>query len=241
MDQLSPAEKAEVEGYLSTYPQLHDELRDIERSLEIFATTAAIEPPAGIKEKVMKAIRNDVVAPPAIQYRSSGLWPAMAALFGLGLLLVGYLFYQKDQEAKAFEDQISILRDTCNATTNQLTDELNTLRQLTFPDNRIIAFQSTPGFTQTDLYLHYNSKTKKNFIQVRNLPDIADNQTFQLWSIKPNQAPAPLNVFDIPQNGLIGVDFVDGTEVYAITIEPEGGSDTPTLEHLIGTASVAGI
>ena len=40
---------------------------------------------------------------------------------------------------------------------------------------------------------------------------------------------------------LIEVDYVDGTEVYAITIEPEGGSESPTFENLIGTVSVAGI
>ena len=59
-----------------------------------------------------------------------------------------------------------------------------------------------------------------------------------MWSIKANQAPAPLNIFDIPEDGLVEVQFVEGTEVYAITIEPEGGRDTPTLENLIGTVGV---
>ena len=42
MDQLSPADKVEVEGYLRTYPELRKELREIERSLEIFAGSAAL-------------------------------------------------------------------------------------------------------------------------------------------------------------------------------------------------------
>ena len=76
---------------------------------------------------------------------------------------------------------------------------------------------------------------------MRNLPDIVSDQTYELWSIKPNQPPIPLNVFDKPVNGLIEVAYVDDTSVYAITIEPKGGKNTPTMENLIGTVSVAGI
>ncbi len=241
MDQLSPAEKAEVESYLSAHPELRSELREIEMSLELFAKSTAITAPPGLKERILDAIRttpNPGISP---RTKSSGLWPALAAVMGIGLLVLGYMFYQKDQETAVLENDMNVLRDTCNATTNQLTDQLNVLRQLTLRNNKILHFEPTAGFAQTDIYLHSNTETKKNFIQVRNLPDLADNQSFQLWSIKPNQAPSPLTVFDMPTDGLIEVSFADNTEVYAITIEPEGGSETPTLAHLIGTVSVAGI
>ncbi|HUR31691.1 MAG TPA: anti-sigma factor [Saprospiraceae bacterium] len=241
MDQLSPAEKAEVESYLLKHPELRNELHEIGKSLELFAASASVNAPSGLKERILDSIRTDVRTDVRTKTYSPGLWPAVAALFGLGLLLLGYLFYQKDQDTKQLSREITVLRDTCDATTNQLTEQLNILRQLTLPGNKILPFAATPGFAQTDLYFHTNKDTKKNFIQVRNLPDIADNQTFQLWSIKPNQAPAPLNVFDIPVDGLIEVEYIDGTETYAITIEPEGGRETPTLENLIGTVGVTGI
>jgi anti-sigma-K factor RskA len=237
MDQLSPAEKAEVESYLRTYPELRNDLKEIERGLEMYASATALKAPEGLKERILNSIRKDV-RPHVTIRRTSGAWPAIAALFGLGILLLGYLFYQKDQETKQFERDITMLRDTCDAATDRLTEQLNTLQQLTLPGNKILHFEATPGFAQTDLYLHYNPETKKNFIQVRNLPDIAENQTFQLWSIKANQAPAPLNVFDRPSDGVLEVQFVEGTEVYAITIEPDGGRETPTLENLIGTVGV---
>jgi hypothetical protein len=240
LDQLSPAEKAEVERYLVELPELRNDLREIERSLEVYARTTAIKAPSGLKERILNSIKDDSIV--NIRPKTSpGLWSAVAAVLGLGLLLLGYLFYQKDQESKQFEQEITLLRDTCNATTNQLNQQLNVLRQLTIPGNKIIPFQATAGFAQTDIYLHHNKETGKNFIQVRNLPAIADNQSFQLWSIKGNQAPAPLDVFDLPEDGLIEVQFVPGTEVYAITIEPEGGSETPTLDNLIGTVGVTGI
>lgn len=245
MDQLSPAEKAEVEAYVSNHPELRQDLREIEISLEIYAMSASKATPTGLKNKILKEIKNDIksdgpVSGPPGQ-SSFGKWSLIAALLGLGLLVFGYLFIQKNNEVEALQRQLSASRDSCAQSTQQLNAQLEILRQLTYPDNKILPFQATPGFASTDLYLHYNAVTKRNFIQVRNLPSLAANQSFQLWSLKPNQAPAPLTVFDIPSNGLIEVQFEDGTDTYAITIEPKGGRNTPTLEHLIGTVRVAGI
>ncbi len=241
MDQLSPAEKAEVEGYLVTHPELRNDLREIEKSLEVFAGSAALKSPSGVKERLLEAIRHEVKGTPDSSIPSKGMWPLVAALFGLGLLVLGYLLYQKDQDTRRLENEIAIVRDTCQTKTSELMHQLDILRQLTEPNNRILPFTATPGFASTDLYLHTNKATRRNFIQVRSLPALADNQSFELWAIKPNQAPIPLNVFSQPDNGLIEVTYVDGTEVYAITIEPKGGTASPTMANLIGTVSVAGI
>jgi len=245
MDLLSPAEKAEVEGYLSKHPDLQTELREIERSLELYAMTAAKTAPVGLKDKILKEIRDGApkgnpASEPPLQ-SGFGIWKFIAALFGVSVLLFGYMFWQKNNALNTLQDEYTSLRDSCAQSTQELTSQLDILRQLTYPDNKILPFQATPGFATTDLYLHHNAVTKRNFIQVRNLPGLAANQSFQLWSLKPNQAPAPLTVFDIPANGLIEVQYEDGTDTYAITIEPKGGRETPTLENLIGTVSVAGI
>ena len=241
LDQLSPAEKAEVESYLTRYPELRSELREIERTLEIYASSAAMKAPAGVKERILEEIRKQNPVTPQAPPRSGSPWGFLAAILGLGLLLLGYLFYQKNNEAKALERDLQLVRDTCQANTEDLTHQLDLLKQLTQQANRIISFQPTPGFAATDLYLHINPLTQRTFIQVRNLPEIAGNHQFQLWSIKANQPPSPLNVFDAPPDGLIEVTYVEGTEVYAITIEERGGVQTPTMENLIGTVSVAGV
>jgi anti-sigma-K factor RskA len=241
LDQLSPAEKAEVETHLGMYPELRKDLNEIERSFEVFAASAAIQPPPGVKERILVAIRKDRLVEPSVKPHPGSWWPAVAAIFALGLLVLGYLFYQQGKDKSILEKQFITFRDTCDTRTNDLTRQIEFLRQFTDPNNRILAFQATPGFSTTDLYLHINPVTKKNFIQVRNLPDIASNQSFELWSIKGSEAPARLDVFDAPAIGLLEVAFVEGTDVYAITIEPKGGKDTPTMENLIGTVSVAGI
>ena len=240
MDQLSPAERAEVEGSLVSNPVLKNDLNEIERSLEIFAATAAILSPAGVKERILDAIRNEGGNGNA-KGGSGSIWPFLSIIFGLLTLVLGYLFYQKGNEAKNLQDEIIAVRDTCQTRTNELNNQLNLLLQLTQPTNKILPFTATPSFASTDLYLHINKATKRNFIQVRNLPALTANQAYELWSIKTGSAPVPLNVFEAPPNGLIEVSYVDGTEVYAITIEAKGGVNSPTMANLIGTVSVAGI
>ncbi|MBK8625039.1 MAG: anti-sigma factor [Saprospiraceae bacterium] len=66
---------------------------------------------------------------------------------------------------------------------------------------------------------------------------IKSNQAFQLWSLKDGVDPMPLNVF-ADKNTIIPVDFIDQTATYAITIEPKGGSKSPSLDKLIGTMGV---
>lgn len=245
MDQLSTAEKAEVEGYIRAFPDLKFDITEIERSLELFAKSTSLKAPAGLKDKILDQIKNEGASektkPHTPSSGSFGMWRMVAALFGLGILLFGYLFWQKSNDAERLQQELTASRDSCEQSTQQLTDQLRLLQQLTYPDNKILPFTATPGFASTDLYLHHNAETKRNFIQVRNLPAIAANQSYQLWSLKPNQAPIPLDVFDLPATGLIEVRYVDGTETYAITIEPRGGKDSPTLENLIGTVGVAGI
>src|SRR4030095_1782072 len=240
MDQLSPAEKAEVESHLVTYPELRNDLKEIERTLEIYAGSAGIKSPAGVREKILEAIKNDTRGGSETKIRSSGFWPIAAAIFGFGILVLGYLLYQKDLGAKQLERDIALVRDTCQTRTNDLTRQLDLLRQLTEPNNKILPFTATPGFASTDLYFHTNKVTKRNFIQVRSLPAKSPNQIYELWSLKTGQAPARMDLFDVPSTGLVEVQYVEGTEIYAITIEQAGGVDSPTMANLIGTVAVGG-
>ena len=238
MDQLSPAERAEVESHVITFPELKIDLAEIENALEFFAKAASLTAPAGLKTKIMDAIRDEFIP----DTRSGGgIWRLFVFIFGIGLVVMAYLFMQRNTQLSNSEQALIALRDTCQTNEQRLNDQLQLLQQLTAPQNKIIPFTATPGFvTNTDLYLHHNATTKRNFIQVRNLPPLTADQTFELWSIKAGQAPARMDLFGPPANGLVEVQYVEGTDVYAITIEPTGGADSPNMNNLIGTVAVDG-
>ena len=236
MDQLSPAERAEVETHLTTFPELRIDLREIEAALEFFAKATSLSAPAGLKTKIMDALRDEFI--PDTKSGNGGIWRLFALLFGLGVIILGFLFFQRNNDLQRAEDQLAITIDTCNQAQQRLNSRLQILQQLTAPQNQIIPFTPTTTYPTTDLYLHHNTGTGRNFIQVRNLPAITANESYELWSIKPDTAPAPLDVFETVPDNLIEVQFVEGTAVYAITIEQRGGAQSPDLTKLIGTATI---
>lgn len=73
------------------------------------------------------------------------------------------------------------------------------------------------------------------FLQVQNLPPLASNQSYQLWSLKGDLAPKPLDVFESQNPKLFEIVHVESTNVYAITPEPKVGKDVPTFENLVAT------
>lgn len=237
LDQLSTAERAEVESHLTAFPELRIDLKEIESALEFFARATSLVAPAGLKTKIMDAIRDEFIP----DTRSgSGIWRLLTFLLLIAAAALGYMFMQRNNEVKQMNQELADLRDTCQTAQQRLNVRLQILQQLTAPQNQIIPFTPTPGFASTDLYLHHNASTKRNFIQVRNLPPKADNQVYELWSLKTGQAPARLDLFNAPADGLVEVQYVEGTEIYAITIEQSGGVDSPTMTNLIGTAAVGG-
>lgn len=58
LDQLDPDEREEAERMISVFPEIKAEYEAIQLSLEKYAASCAIEPPARIKEKLRASISN---------------------------------------------------------------------------------------------------------------------------------------------------------------------------------------
>ncbi len=58
LDQLDPEEREEAERMISVFPEIKAEYEAIQLSLERYAASSAIEPPARIKEKLRASISN---------------------------------------------------------------------------------------------------------------------------------------------------------------------------------------
>jgi anti-sigma-K factor RskA len=56
--------------------------------------------------------------------------------------------------------------------------------------------------------------------------------------LKATDASITLDVFDGKGNTIIKVHFIQNTNAYAITIEPDGGSQSPNLNDLIRAFSI---
>ncbi len=241
LGQLNDQEKSLVELTIEKFPVLKQDLFEIEKALEMFGKAHAIPAPKSVLDSVLKEIKkgpSDLAQPNrnVVHDSKPSLWtrlqPAFSLLAMLGLCMFLYFNHNKLEETtKEYERKLI----ECN----EQNQRIAILESLNDRSNRVILAEATAIYPETLLYFNHNPETQKNFIQVQNLPALASNQSYQLWSLKGDSPPIPLNVFQDDIDNIFEVDFIEGNDAYAITVEPIGGTEVPTLANLVAVIKMS--
>ena len=80
---------------------------------------------------------------------------------------------------------------------------------------------------------YINPVKKLSYINVKKLPHLSKNQSFQMWA-EVNGKMINLGIIDesAGQEKLLALPYADNAVSY-ITIEPKGGNNTPTVENIV--------
>ena len=239
---IENSDKRIVEKALKQYPELQSELNLIEDALYFYAKSYALVPPASLKQNILsdikkqpKTTRNTTPTNVEKVPKPSYLLPFLiAGLTALALLIYTVITQNKfeDLETNYNRDKI-----TCDSISSSFEKSQVMLANLASPNNKVLQVQPTEKFPDTKLIIHHNPENKANYLQLDDLPPLAADQSYQLWSLRDGADPMPLNVFQGDEN-IFEVSFIDNTSAYAITIEKSGGSTTPDLTNLIGVIPV---
>jgi anti-sigma-K factor RskA len=164
-------------------------------------------------------------------------WAAAAAGAGGGLVtvVVASTLYQgrvdalqqelarRDQQLQAAHQQIEALQQQFDGAQNQLAAFEN--------PTRVVALTGTEAAPQ--ISGAFIQKDRAGVIVVSGLQPLASDQSYQLWLIPAEGAPAPAGLLEGVAAGstVQGLTIPTGAEDYAnvgISIEPAGGSPAPT-------------
>lgn len=133
----------------------------------------------------------------------------------------------KDQQMEGdnakFKDKISGIEQQVGIMRSILTKriELTTVKgnKITNPDNYILAY--------------WNPNTQQVMLVDAKLPALSPGQQYQLWALYDGK-PIDAGVFDY-KTLQVSSSFqknIANAQAFAVTVEPEGGSKTPTLSNL---------
>lgn len=227
-----------VEQALLEHPKLKEDLYEIGGAMEVYARAHQVTPSPGLKERVLNQVSSSKPLANNSSRSSSGIpnWITYVAGGLVGLLFL--LFFSTNSKYRNLKEENDRIRIECDSVRQASLLQFTMMEQLQNPNNDVLAFSASERFNQTELFLIYNQTSKQNFIQVKNIPLINAQESYQLWSLKPGQDPIPLTVFQGDEGLFIPVDFEDDTATYAITIERNGGAQSPNLDNLIGTVNV---
>jgi anti-sigma-K factor RskA len=236
---LSEAENVEIAKIASEDNDVKKEIDSIEKSVvalsSSFAPTLSAENYNKIKQK-LDLDTNVIQLKPKSSIGQYIGWVA-AAVF---LLSCGYLFNLQQSNVNEIDDLLNkknALEQTVSAK-DKLNNQINTSYAVLKDENNVVVKLAGQAISPTSsAKVYWNNKTNKVFIDASSLPTPPDGMVYQVWSLKlaPTLTPTSIGLIDNAEakmKYLIEVDGTVGAEAFGITLEPAGGSKTPTMEQL---------
>ena len=238
---LNDAENKEVYNMMQKHPEVLQEVLGIEAA--IVKLTKATAP----KDKVtfstiwnaLKGTDNDtkVIAlnkPKNNWYNYTG-WAA-ALILGGGLLWMNNQnntletqISEIQTEKDFFETQIEDLND-------DLVDSKNIINVFRNKDIISVPLAGQAVYPEAYAKAYWNKADKTVYLDLAGLPEPPEGKVYQVWSLTLNPlTPTSLGTIDdfkSDDNKIFSLENANASQAFGITLEPAGGSVSPTLEQL---------
>jgi anti-sigma-K factor RskA len=245
---LSEREMGDVAAYAQEYPEVASEIEKIERTMLDFLSPVEFSMGEPEKERQISQIFDKIHGPgedsqavvvPMHRRGRAAIAAAVAALIVAAGLSVWLGLRNKnlnEEMATLQKHQQEMLaqRDQIEDGYNKVQQEFSVMRNIV---TKRVQLGTVAGNKITDsssyMLLYWNPTTGKLMLADSHLPKIADNQEYQLWALY-NGKPVDAGVFDV-KNDSTGAGFqkdISNAQAFAVTVEPRGGSKTPTMSNL---------
>jgi anti-sigma-K factor RskA len=237
---LPPEEAIEVEKAIAGDAKVKREIELIEESLLHLAETVSPPLQAMTWTYILNSIRN-VKGIGDSKVRTLN-WPAITGWAAAILFMGGIMWMLKqtsdlNNSLQVTTTENTVLKEEKTTVENQLAENNETLEILrskdyqayTLPGNQAVAPEAF-----AKVYL--NKKDNVAYIDIKGLPTPPRGKVYQVWSLKMEPlTPTSVGLIDPKNEAGDGIykfmNFPD-PEAFGITLEPEGGSETPTLSQL---------
>jgi len=243
---LSPEENLEVQHYAIQYPEIRKEIEEIEKTILELTKAASPKMPKNGFAKV-KAEIDDVI-PFTPQASSKGTpWGSYLGWAASILLAIG-LFWMYTENSK-LKSEIELtnqekqsLENILSDTQEEITSKETLLQEIRDRNVAVVALGGQTVSPESYAKAYWNKEENKVIIDAQGLPEPPDGFTYQVWSLKLNPlTPTSIGLLDdfaSQDTKLFTLENANESEAFGITLEPEGGSETPTLEQLYTLGAV---
>lgn len=253
----SDQERQEVECLSAVYPEIKRELDSLEETMHQFSFDYKVPVPQGLKNKIMAAVKeeNQIPAMSVVSKESDSIlqkeiaptkkisardpskfpWRMAATLLlvvSCGLLY--FLITLEDDykfEIDTQRNQIVQLEDKLSDLSRKNSDQRTQLAVVSSPTALKIPLRTANDHGEENALVFWDPSNEKVFLDPGQLPAAPDNQQYQLWALKNNQ-PIDLGTVLKGDFGFQQMKNTPEADAFAITLEPLGGSEQPTMEQL---------
>src|SRR6266496_942534 len=238
LNALDGEDRAKLEQHLATCTDCRLELEQLRGDGALLAlSTVGPKPPARARQRLLDAVAKESASHPRAQQirenertrRSWWGWLGWAATTAVLIL------------AASFWKENIALRQTlasAGAQAAQNARELEDIRRIAAPiispETQRITLVSVKTPPQPQGKAFYLRNRSSLLFVASNMPPLPPQKAYELWLIPVQGAPIPAGVFKPDAHGsatVVNPPLPAGTEAkaFAMTIEPEQGSSTPTM------------
>lgn len=234
------ADRAEFERLSTLYPELVAEREAFEGDLEKFALDNAVPPPGKVKVRLIEEIKLPSINQSKVlkmeqanrNSRQGNLVRLIAAasiVLIAGAGYVAYTFYNNANELRTSNKDLQAQLDSTDKILNQIVTEQKLIKD---PNVTVVNMVGSQVAPKSSANVFWDSTSSAVYIMVKNMPKLPSDQQYQLWALIDGQ-PTSLGVFDSLENNVIlKMSNTQKAQAFAITIEKQGGSKSPTLEKM---------
>lgn len=229
LDTTTAEESARVERYIAMYPEVREAYRELEENLETFARLYSRKSPEGLRERIVRSIQQQQAG--RSRFRRYAIAASFAALFFAG---ASYFFWNQNQnlqqENALVNNKIQVLEADMK---QQLEDVRNQFIVLNNPQTRKFLVNGNQKARELKAIAYVNPVKKLSYINVRNLPQLPEDQCYQMWA-EVNGEMVNLGILKDfrDKDQLLALPYGEKALGY-ITIEPQGGNSTPTVQNIV--------
>ncbi len=246
MGELNDSESKEMLRLAKMYPQIQEEIDATQEALKELVFKGAEMPPvkARIGFEAFLKDQGNQNEQPALKVAKSinwSYWAAAAiALFFVSVGVNFWLFHQwksKEEQVLALTSEQQLLvknNKKQEAAFQNLTQKSDLLMQSNMAK---VGLKGTAQMPNGAALVLWNSQNGDTYLEVSQLPKLDQGLQYQLWAIVDGK-PVDAGVFDADNAGnLLKMKLIaannNTVSAFAVTIEKQGGSASPTLEKMV--------
>ena len=239
---LSEKESHEVYDIMLKNPEVLTEVKNIEAA--IAKLTAAASPSNSkllfnnIKDTIGSAHSETKVI---TMTKSKTNWIsytgwAAAIVVGFGLLWTLNQNNQLESELITADIENAYLEGQIEASKTSLAAAQNLLNVLRDKDIIAIPLGGQTVYPEAYAKVYWNKNTNNIYLDAQGLPPAPEGKVYQVWSLTLNPlTPTSLGTidnFNTDENKIFTIENANASQAFGITLEPAGGSLSPTMDQL---------
>lgn len=252
LGQLNEAESKELIQYAEEHEEVRNALDEAEETLFALGQEGSIAPPAqsknalfeelGLEMESEKADSEEELVEEEIkkETKSFSIYPylsvaaSIVAVIGIGFSVH---FYNQWQNTEARLSNIiaenQSMAQQYNVVKNQMEQYAENVEILRQPGIETVPMKGLDIAPEAQAFVHWNKKTNEVFLNAKKMPSNEVDNQYQLWAIV-DGTPVDMGVFDVAgdMTSLLKMKTTGKASAFAVTLEPRGGSENPTMEKM---------